>query len=410
MKRSIKPIVLILFCPFFLYGQQDQYTYKREVKGVAHEWNKIMIPDELYGKTSHNLTDIRIFGITANHDTIEAPYILQMTASEIPNNEVHFKAINSVHDEKGHYFTFELNEKELTNQIELDIGQQNFDWTLSLEGSNDDQKWYTIAEDYRILSIKNNLADFQFTTLSFPETNYRFLRICIHSKEKPLLNGIRITRQKKTDYPLKNYSVTQIKTIENQQAKQTEIEVKLPLAVPVNQLNIHVSQLYDYYRPVTINYVSDSVKTKKGWQYIYNTLVHGTLSSLKDNTFHSHASVITNRLKILIHNQDNHPLAITTIDVQGYENSLVTRLTEEAVYYLFYGNSNAVAPNYDLVQFQNKIPVTIPTAKLGEEQVIQQVEVPTIQPLFSNKKWLWALMILIILILGWFSLKMIQKK
>lgn len=401
----------MLVCPLFLYGQQEQYTYKRAVKGGSGEWNKIVIPDELYGKITPHLADIRILGITAEKDTVEAPYILQVTANKTTDKDIRFTAINSVHNEKGYYFTFKLDEAELTNQIDLDIHQQNFDWMISLEGSHDQQEWYTIVDHYRILSIKNSLTDFRFTTLSFPETSYRFLRVCIHEKEKPVLEGIRITRQQSIDGVLKNYSVSQMKTTENQQIKQTEIEVKLPMAVPVNWLKIHVSQTYDYYRPVTINYVSDSVKTEKGWQYIYNTLVYGTLSSLTDNTFHSDAGVITNRLKILVHNQDNQPLTIAAVYVKGYENSLITRLTNGADYFLFYGHPDAATPNYDLVRFQDKIPATIPIATLGEEQVIrQQVETPTTQPLFNNKKWLWAIMILIIVILGWFSLKMIRKK
>jgi hypothetical protein len=33
-----------------------------------------------------------------------------------------------------------------------------------------------------------------------------------------------------------------------------------------------------------------------------------------------------------------------------------------------------------------------------------------IGPLFKNKAWLWAIMIIIILILGWFSVRMLKTK
>jgi hypothetical protein len=47
---------------------------------------------------------------------------------------------------------------------------------------------------------------------------------------------------------------------------------------------------------------------------------------------------------------------------------------------------------------------------LGEEQVIPKTPVPVVKPLFENKIWLWAIMAVIILLLGWFSVKMMRAK
>ena len=60
------------------FGQMDDYNYKRELKGVDEQWHKVILPNEIFGKSSQNLTDIRIFGLPENNDTIEAPYLLQL--------------------------------------------------------------------------------------------------------------------------------------------------------------------------------------------------------------------------------------------------------------------------------------------------------------------------------------------
>lgn len=410
MSPAIKTFLAFLFVGSFSYGQNGQYTYKRELKGISGQWHKVVLPDEIYGKTEHNLADIRIIGFTANNDTIEAPYLLRSTAEKTDEKEVTFKTLNTSHNEKGYYFTFEIPASEPVNQIELKFQQQNFDWQLTLEGSQNQHEWFTITENYRILSIKNDLTDFQFTKLLFPESNYRFFRVLVKSKEKPELTAVRTILRETTNGSLKNYPVRRMSKTENKQARQTEIEVELPVPVPVNFVKIDVSETVDYYRPVTIKYLADSFKTENGWQYIYSNLTYGTLHSAGDNSFGISTPVTTGKLKILIHNQDNQPLSVGTVTVKGYMNELVVRLTEDASYYLIYGNTNAVAPKYDLAHFPDKIPESLTPLQLGNEYLIEKQEAQATTPLFSNQNWLWAVMALIILTLGWFSVKMIRKK
>jgi hypothetical protein len=49
------------------------------------------------------------------------------------------------------------------------------------------------------------------------------------------------------------------------------------------------------------------------------------------------------------------------------------------------------------------------TLNSGNEQLIEKEETPLIEPLFKNKTWLWSIMGLIILVLGWFSIRMMRK-
>ena len=189
MKLKVKPWpwLLLLLCSYS-YGQIEQYNYKRELKGITGKWHKVVLPDEIFGKVSGNLSDIRIFGITANNDTIEAPYLIRLTTEKVSSKDVRFKTLNTSHNEKGYYFTFEIPTKESINQIKLDFKQQNFDWRLKLEGSQNQQEWFTVIEDYRILSINNELTDFQFTNISFPNSRYRFFRLLIASEKNDTWN------------------------------------------------------------------------------------------------------------------------------------------------------------------------------------------------------------------------------
>lgn len=400
---------LIIASCSFSFGQIDQYNYSREVQGNPDQWNVISLPDEIFGKISQDLSDIRIYGITENNDTVEAPYLIRLSKETVSNNEVSYKTINYSHNNNGYYITFEIPTTETINHINLNFDQQNFDWHVQLAGSQNQLEWFTIIENYRILSIKNEWTDFQFSNLSFPNSNYRYFRLYIDSKVRPELTATRIAQYEITEGTLRNYPIQQIETKENKSEKQTEINIRLSQPEPVSYIKIGVKDSFDYYRPITIEYVTDSFKTEKGWKFNYQTLASGTLNSFEKNIFRFNSTTLQ-KLRILIDNHDNQPLTVDSIQTQGYVHELVTRITEPAKYVLCYGNKNARVPQYDIDWFTDKIPEKLKALELGEERVIEKEGTPGVKPLFENKTWLWIVMSVIIVLLGWFSINMIQKK
>jgi len=388
MKTIIKilSILFILDCSFS-YGQIEQYNFKRELKGISEQWHKIILPEDVFGKVSQELTDIRIFGITTNNDTVEVPYLLRLASEKIFIKDVAFLTINTSQNDKGFYFTFEIPTTEPINQIKLDFKQNNFDWRVKLEGSHNQSEWFTIIENYRILSIKNEITDFQFTKLTFPSSKYRFFRLFIDSKEKPELTSASIVQQEITDGTFRNYSIKNFSKKENKERKQTEIDIELEMPVPISYFKINIKDSFDYYRPITIKYLNDSTKTEQGWKYNYNTLTSGTLNSVEKNEF-KFSSKTVQKLKILIHNQDNQPLTIDTLNVMGYEYEILARFTDQATYFLTYGNKIAERPNYDIDRFTDKVPLTLTTLDIDNELIIEKEQISETAPLFKNKNWL----------------------
>ena len=221
MKLTIRTSFCLLFFSVctFTYGQMEQYNYKRELKGISEQWHKIILPIEIYGETSQNLSDIRIFGVTKK-DTLESPYLLRSTAEKISINKVAFKTLNASRNNKGYYYTFEIPTVESINQIKLQFKQQNFDWRVRLEGSQDQKEWFTVVNKYRILSIKNDLTNFQFTKLTFPSSKYRFFRMLIDSKERPKLSVASVEKHEITDGTFRKHSIKKVSIKENKKSKR----------------------------------------------------------------------------------------------------------------------------------------------------------------------------------------------
>lgn len=408
MKTKIIACLVLLICSYS-FAQIEQFTYKRKLEGPKDQWHKIVLPEEVFGKVSPNFYDLRIFGLTDTNDTIEASYMLQRKTDKVVRKEVDFKLLNTTHNVKGYYFTMEVPTEEPLNQIMLDFKQDNFDWMLSLEGSQNQMEWFSIVDEYRILSIKNPETNYQFTKVTFPETKYRFFRLLIKSEEKPDLSFAKIRFHEVTNGTFNNYSIEKIESIEDKKQKLTTVEISLKEPVPVSSVKIDIKNTFDYYRPITISYLADSIKTEQGWKYKYQTLTSGTLNSMEKNEFVFNSTILQ-KLKINIYNQDNEPLTINTLTVKGYVHELVVRFTEPATYFLTYGKKQAVKPNYDIEHFASNVPNKLTTLNLGKEQLIDKKNIQGNEPFFKNKNWLWALIIILIALLGWFSVQMIKTK
>lgn len=401
---------------FNSFGQKNQpleiehiYKYQVELTGIKDEWHKIILPNEILKHVENSLNDIRILGITEQLDTIEAPYILLRQKEEVMEQLVPFKMINQVKNDRGYFYTFEVKQANEVNYIKLDFGQQNFNWRINLEGSNDQDEWFSIVEDYRLVAIKNNLTDYKFSDISFPATRYNYYRLQIKESEtKPRLNSSflqlkKITRGVYNDFPIKNLTAK-----EDKKNKTTIIEFNLEQPVPVSYLAINAENEFDYYRKITIQYLSDSLKTEKGWKYNYRNLATSMLNSIEPNIIKFNSKKLQ-KIRLIIENQDNQPLKINQILVKGYEHQLIARFSESADYFLAYGNPNAKKPNYDIDNFTSKIPSTLDKLTLGTVEEIEKSPLFKPEPLFKNKLWLYGIMGLIILLLGWFSLMMIRS-
>ena len=395
---------LVSVCSF---GQMSDYNYYRELRDVSGPWHSITLPNDIFSKLNSTFSDVRIYGIKSNGDTIEAPYLFQVAAGKSAKKEIGFKTLNTSHTGNGYYFTFEVPGEETVNQIRLEFENKNYDWLINLEGSQSQDEWFTILHDYRILSIKNVLTDYQFDKLRFPDSRYRYYRISINAKDQPVLSRASVEKTEYTEGQFRDYTVGKTEIVQNKKDRQTEIAIGLDMPVPVSKVRIRVSDTIDYYRPVTFSYLTDSFQTDQGWKYNYARLFSGTLNSMEANDF-PFSSTILQRLRIVVHNQDNQPLHIDSVSVSGHVHALTTRLTEPASYYLTYGNKSAIAPEYDIARFVNNIPESPAPLAFGEEKTIGKDKLPSAEPLFMNKMWLWAILGLVIILLGWFTIRMMR--
>lgn len=403
MKRVVLNVTLLL-C-FFFVAAQTAFQYRRPVGNVpAEDWYAIPFPVDLFQKITKDFSDIRIYSITEK-DTTEIPYLVKIRKDEVSIEDFTLPLLNQSRANGIFYFTVQVPAGKVLNTLTLNFPEKNYDARVSIEGSTDRKEWFAIVSNKRIVSIYQDNVDYTNATVHFPDSDYPYLRIQVKTDKQLTLAGASFKYSStKKGSPISLSDFTSTTTAEN---KQTNIRITAPYRTAVSTLTIHATHNTDFYRSYSLAYATDSMKTEKGWVQNYSTVKHGYLTSLDSNKI-TFEALITHELKLSINNGDNPPLTINTIEVTGPQVEIIAKLQPGQNTFLYYGNTRLSAPQYDLVHFEEKIPKSLKSISLLNEENLQAPQHQ--KALFTQKFWLWTILIVVIGIMGYFTLQMLHRK
>lgn len=402
---------LTLFLAFVtasLSAQVDGYQYARNLSGVQEQWHQLTLPDDLFSHTQRTLHDLRVVKVTEAGDTLEIPFVLNEQQCTQSVEKHSYQTINATRAKGKQYMTFDLGEPLEVNRLHLVSGLRNFDWRCSLEGSQTLGDWEMITENQRILAIQNGHTEYSYSTLHIPTTRFRYLRVGISGQpevQNPLTSAV-------IEHRVTSYGQTIVQPIQSvtdtvdRATKRSVITLRLPQTVPVSEVRLHFADSLNFVRRVNISYVRDSTQTEQGTRHYFNAFASGYVSSLEESRFES-ATVFTDALQIEIFNDDNRPLTLDSTTVSGNRFLMTLRAEGEGEYWLLYGNDQARAPRYDLVHLQQTIPEKAPALKIGPALKWADIQ-PKAGPMEPDSLWLWVVIIAIVVVIGFFSFRMLK--
>lgn len=398
--RTIPAWVTILLALAFAIQGQEGFAYKRDITNAPEGWAKVELPNEIYARLAPGLSDLRIFGADPSGLQTEIPYVLRQP-SPSKRTEISFRLLNESTSGRRYFYTFDTGSTATINRIELSFSRQNFDRRIRLEGSQDLNEWRTVLEDYRILSVRNENADFSFTSLRFPDAAYRYYLLSFESETDPGKLSASIFRLESNAGAVRDFPVASYKSSPDGARGITEIEVRLRNKVPVSSITIAAPEGRNYYRSFELSFRSGTDKTGRE---LYSRAGEGILSSLDSDPF-EFPEVITDALRITVRDGDDMPLEYGPPKVAGRPYEILVRFPSPGDYQLFYSNPEAKKPEYDLAHFADKAPSSIPPVSLGVETTLDGA---ADTPAYGN--WpLWAVMITVALLMLFFAFRLLKK-
>jgi hypothetical protein len=416
-KKNILFLILSAFWVSFssLYAQEMQeyapFQYQRKLPAATDSWHKVILDKAILARVQPSLHDLRVIGINAKGDTLQMPYLLKELKQETKSETVSASILNSGKQNGRYTYTLQLDDNITINEIVLRFQEPNYERKVRLEGSQDLKNWTLIAQDYRILSIHNDFTNYSFNKIRFPDSRYLYYRISFESEIEPELKGATCLKTVKNSGNYQQWQTRDIKIRQDKENQTTVIDFELAQKSAVSKVALEVEADVDFYRRLKLQYLADSSQTPSGeWRYFYVNAYEGVLSSFEERVFSFPNAVFSNKFRIIIYNNNNNPLIISDIRASGHQYELWVRFDEMTKEnYLLYGFAEAYAPYYDLQNFENSVPGSLTVLELGAEEKRKLIEKPKQNPLFENPIWLWSMMGIVILLLGFFSLKMLKS-
>lgn len=405
MKRLNATLIALFFFTLICTAQEG-FRFKRNIDGIKNEgWHAITLPSDIFTQLNRNLSDIRLFALKGS-DTLEIAYILDVQANVETSSKVKLPVLNKSYRDGALYLMFELNASQPVNYLDLNFTERNYFGRVDLQGSDDRRRWFDIITDQRIVAVDKENGDYKLSRIDFPRTDYRFLRIRVQADVPLTFESVSFQHNEIRKGEFRDMPLTW-NSREEEKARQTIFNIRLQDYAPVSSIEVKADSMRDYYRPMRIEFVADSFKTDKGWTKFYETLYEGHLTSFRPNDF-TFPWKLAREIRMVITNFDDEPIAVHEISVAGPKVNLVAKL-EPGNNFMLYGCNDLRPPLYDLAFFNSSIPDSLAPANLGSAEPLVMAA-PAREALFENKIWLWTIMAVMIVGLGFFTFRMMKAQ
>jgi hypothetical protein len=402
MKRSKKSKIGFLFVLFCFTAMaalaQDGFKYRAALPKVdSPGFYKISLQPTFVAKSEANLADLRLAGA-------DGKFVAYVTAADVPiKSEQKFvvfpRVESSTQTDSGTTIIIENKSSEPLSRLWVKLKNTSVDRTMNISGGDDLKKWFAIEEGVALdQSGTSDKAEY-FQELSFPASNYHYLKILVNDKKKTpvkfLEAGVYVSPSLKNVYQ----PISPVKITQTDSPKISYVTIQLTDKFQVNKIHLDIKGAKYYRRTIS---VYDAGKR------IPELISEAEISSTASNDLY--LSIKTNKIRFEIENGDNSPLIVTGATVYQTDQYIISYLEPGKQYYLLTGNAKTEAPNYDLKFFTDSLQSFIPA--------INHLEVsanPAYKQTVATKAkteytpFIWGAIIIALILLSLLTWKMIGE-
>lgn len=357
IKQKIK-IVYFLLIAFSLKAlpvwAQGTYKYRADIKKIDSSGvYKIELKHDLTAKSLENLNDIRLLDHNGKYVAyaLSKDLLKKNSGSFVEFPEV---SLNAVPDTATSYIADNQERLNISN-LWIRLKNTAVNRSVNLSGSDDLKKWFAIKEDIQLEEAGSGKKPDYEQLLSFPTSNYRYLRIQINGKNKSpvkiLRSGIYISSEYRPEFEALPF----VKFEQKDSSKVSHIFIHFDEPYQVNKLHLEVSSPKYYSRRIVVN----DIKNKNIEQVCDSNL---SSSGSQDILLSTKAS----NLRIDIYNGDDNPLKVKLITASQLKQFAVSYLESGNEYNILTGDSSAKEVNYDLSFLKycspNQLPLIVHSA------------------------------------------------
>ncbi len=401
MKKLISVFIAVLGLLHYEAVAQ-QATHKANLDKVsAKGFYLIHLPNEIRQFAEPSLSDVRIL----NAKNKQVPYrINEFNLQEETSNFESFTYSNSNNSE----FIIEKGGLAVWNYIILKVKNANITKYYTLSGSNNKKDWFVLTDTNRI-SLGHNAETSTLQKISFPNTDYQYIKLNIDNKQSPpiAISAIGYDRNYLLLHDLDPIKPDSVHILNDAIKKTSTIHIQFKQAQQINQIKWVVSNP-SYFNRQAIVYKKTTKIYKKKPVERRETLAAFSLDS-KSNLVYDIA-VWEQDFYIEIANNDNPELEIDTILFFQEPKYLVAELAPNESYSIQCGNKKLEAPIYDIAHLHELNNAPLPEVKVQPVLDLRTTEVKEkkTKPFYEEPWFMWTCMAIGMLSLAFFSISLLK--
>jgi hypothetical protein len=393
-------LLLLLVC--IRYSHAQNFTHEASLPPVSADgFYQILLSPEV-SDLSNSFSDIRI------HDTQgkEVPYLLQEEQPVYASQTFHEYEILEKKQEAGCCTSLTLHNPDRTsiNNISLVIKNAEVTKDATLLGSDDQKQWFALKQHFVLNAIDNKNETTEIKIVDFPLSNYRYYSLRIDDSTSAPLNILKAGYYDVVTTSGLYTPVTAMDISKNDHDRSTDILVVFNSSRIVDKMEFSMTGPPYFLRKARLS------KVKRGEKnHIYIEPITSVELSSAHPSVISLPGTLADELMLEIENDDNPPLGISSVHVYQLNRYLTTWLKAGEKYSIKVGNKELTWPVYDLAYFRDSIPDQPAQLAVGNVIALQKENTREPSPtFFTNKNIIWVAVILIVVVLGFLSVRMLK--
>ncbi|MHA0856852.1 DUF3999 family protein [Paenibacillus sp. CMAA1364] len=362
-------------------------------------YHGLFLDEEVYAGANGDLSDLRIVDKKGQFVPyyIDSGYGLAKDMTKKYTSSLVHTAMKDGNMLLDYQITPEAEHKDIRgNLLSVELPEETFLKRIKVYGSYDGHQWQFIDQGdlYRTDQLVKNTIELG------SEYKYEYYRLnVLNNVEKlifPTLQLIHNTQERQwIDYKKLGKPSYEMKQVD----KVTHIIVKNESRLQVTQLQLSTKS-NNYKRSYKVYDDQDVRMTTAGSQDIYQ--LNFKDKQITNNTIMLETPTRSSNITIELNNHDNLPLDITAFEMGYIVDKIVFEDIGAGPYQLWYGKSDAIQPEYDIVNFKTYIEhEDVRVGKFQAQQIVQ--DAPTSEgpaPWWMQAKiWFNVVIILVSLML-----------
>ena len=384
-----------------VYGDHAEFRYKCLVDPAdSTGFYKIHLDPLVLSKLTATSNDLRLFDPKGK----EVPYIPGVENGNVLKEDfLEYKIISrQFRKDSISELIFQNPDKRKLDNILLLIRNASAHKSLKLTGSFDLKKWFVVKEAEQFNSIENTGEVSVLKMLDFPLTDYLYYKIEINDKYSEPLDIITVgrTQVQKASGKYSEFAPG-YEVIDSISNKTSWVFIRMQDSIPVDLIELKISEPEFFLRDAIIRvYKSDSSYTD------YPVVINS-----KNSLIFNLNGIKAKNISIRIDNKDNPPIKLSEVRCKTLVHYIIAKLEKGMLYELYFSGPGVSKPEYDLNYFQSALPENLPVISTKQIEEIQheQSVLNESTNIFTDKRFIWAALIVVIIFLGIVTYRMMQN-